>query len=240
MRYYSLKTAVLLALLLASPPEVGARAVSRDELSRIAKQQVSERLQQQSTEQPLTLLAVQAVQGVAVPDGTLSWQIEMPERNLHEGKQSLRLLASASGRTVAEAQVWVTLKQRDRYLVLRRALRRGEVVRADDLIDQEIEQQRPLVGYLLADQADRVVGQAAVRPLVADRPLQMSWFAAPQAIDRGGKVRVLVKHGAMFIETIGVAMANGRIGDTIEVLNNKSQRRFMAQVSGPSEVTVQF
>ncbi|MBF0158846.1 MAG: flagellar basal body P-ring formation protein FlgA [Magnetococcales bacterium] len=230
---------MVMTVLLTPIVDVWARTVSRDELGRVATQQVTEWLQQQP-DRRFSLLEVQAAQETVVPDGSFSWQIDIPERNLHTGKQSVRLRAMAGGRSVADAQVWVTLKQRERYLVLSRPLRRGDVVRQDDLSGQDVEQQRPMAGYLLASQADRIVGQETVRAIAPDQPLQASWFALPQAINRGGKVRVLVRQGAMFIEAMGVAMANGRMGDVVEIQNSRSQKRFMAQVTGPGEVTVRF
>jgi flagella basal body P-ring formation protein FlgA len=58
------------------------------------------------------------------------------------------------------------------------------------------------------------------------------------AVERNDRVRVTLTRGAMVIETNGIAMQRGRIGDFISIRNPQSKSLFEAQITAPGVAQV--
>jgi flagella basal body P-ring formation protein FlgA len=170
-----------------------------------------------------------------LPDGKVSWKV-VPGGEWQAGRQNIPVEVSVNGKVAMVIQVAATLKQSTRYLVLKRPLKRGEVVTESDLQWEESELDRPPMG--LVEDPKRVVGQSAARQLQANRPLQSDWFAAPQVVARGERIQVAATRGALHIETVAVAKSAGRLGEVIVLENPMSHKKFDARITGPGRAEV--
>ncbi|MBF0135577.1 MAG: flagellar basal body P-ring formation chaperone FlgA [Magnetococcus sp. DMHC-1] len=171
-------------------------------------------------------------------DSSLSVQVDLPQSGLEPGRRELAVTVLENGVPKGQVRTQVVIHQEKPILVLQRPLQRGEVVRKEDLETKELTLTRPVFGIFGAEQMDKVAGMMAKRALPAGVPLQMNWFEFPMAVDRGDRVQVHLNQGGLNIETSGVAMAKGRIGEAIEIQNPNSRRRFLARVTGPGHVEV--
>lgn len=166
-----------------------------------------------------------------LPDGRVDWAIRDGVGELKPGRQSVAVAVTVDGRPATVIQVAATLKQLAGYPVLRRAVKRGEVVSEADLRWEEKELDREIPG--LVRDAGQVAGQAAAREIKPNRPLQEEWFGSPVAVKRGERLRVVMERGPLTIETVGVARSAGRVGETISLENPDSHRRFEARILEP-------
>ncbi|MBF0272178.1 MAG: flagellar basal body P-ring formation protein FlgA [Magnetococcales bacterium] len=173
---------------------------------------------------------------LTLPDGKVTWKVVPSAEEWRTGRQNVPVEVSVNGKVATVIQVAVTLKQSMRYLVLRRPLKRGDVVTDADLKWEESELERPPVG--LVEDPKRVVGQSVTRQIQANRPLQSDWFSAPVVVTRGERVQVAASRGGLHIETTAVAHTAGRVGETIVLENPSSRRRFDARVTGPGRAEV--
>ncbi|MBF0152647.1 MAG: flagellar basal body P-ring formation protein FlgA [Magnetococcales bacterium] len=170
--------------------------------------------------------------------GTLSVTMDLAQAALEPGRREFPVSVLEDGVARGQVRFMAILQQEKSLLVLRRPLQRGEVVREADLEEKSLTLTRPTPGVLGAEQMDKVQGLMARRSLSAGTPLQSSWFESPAAVDRGEHVRVRLSRGGLKIETNGVAMAKGRVGESIEVQNSESRRRFLARIVSPGHVEV--
>ncbi|MBF0177893.1 MAG: flagellar basal body P-ring formation protein FlgA [Magnetococcales bacterium] len=178
--------------------------------------------------------------GVAVEGGqeVLSVKVEVPQSGLEPGRREFSATVLEHGVPKGQVQVTAIIRQERSLLVLRRPMQRGEVVREDDLEERSLILTRSMPGVFGIEQMKEVSGQMARRALQPGVPLQMGWFESPMAVDRGEPVKVRLHRGGLKIETSGVALAKGRVGESIEVQNPDSRRRFLARVVGPGRVEV--
>ncbi|MBF0179683.1 MAG: flagellar basal body P-ring formation protein FlgA [Magnetococcales bacterium] len=166
-----------------------------------------------------------------LPDGQVAWRVTTPVGDLAPGRNQVALEVAVNGQAPTLIQLTANLKQRIRYLTLRRPLKRGDVLAEGDLKWEETEVDRNMEG--MASDMAALVGQSATRSLQAGKPLRLDWFDTPVLVARGERVQVLMESGALRIETVAVAMASARAGEIIAMENPDSHRRFNARVVGP-------
>ncbi|MGN0903205.1 MAG: flagellar basal body P-ring formation chaperone FlgA [Succinivibrio sp.] len=82
-----------------------------------------------------------------------------------------------------------------------------------------------------------IVGSKARRDIRQGEILKQSDFCT---IAKGDSVTIEAKRNGLEIKTAGTALEEGRIGDHIQVRNNKSKKNIRAVVTGPSTVQVVF
>ncbi|MBF0311208.1 MAG: flagellar basal body P-ring formation protein FlgA [Magnetococcales bacterium] len=174
-------------------------------------------------------------QDVKVPDGEVTWVVDLPKQ-MDAGRQAVPVAIYVNGEVVREMAVVAELERRLKVPVVQRTLKRNDVVAASDVSWETVSFRK--VPEDLITEADAVVGKAATRMVTANRPLQAGWFNTPLAVGRGEKVTVLMEMAGLHIRALGVADAEGRVGEFIQVRNPDSQVRFAAKVVGPGEVRV--
>lgn len=74
--------------------------------------------------------------------------------------------------------------------------------------------------------------------LRAGRELDEAILEMPDLVRRGDKVAVVFANGGLALTLSGKALQNGKIGDTVDVLNESSGRTVVCEVTGEGTVTV--
>ena len=123
-------------------------------------------------------------------------------------------------------------------VLLRHAVARGAVLRADDLVVEE----RELTGVpssVVTTLAD-VVGKETRAALPANAPITLTALASPLLVRRGDVVTIIVETPGMRLSTPGEALEPGAAGAQIRVRNRKSQQEIAAQVVERGIVLVQY
>lgn len=85
---------------------------------------------------------------------------------------------------------------------------------------------------------DDVVGHEARISISADTPITPRMLTRADAVSRGDPVVIEASRGGVVIRTEGTAQQDGRIGEIIDVLNNRSGREVRARVEAPGLVRV--
>jgi len=92
-------------------------------------------------------------------------------------------------------------------------------------------------GFL--DNPDLVVGKAVNRSVRAGKPLFASMVRYLADVERGQKVQVRVVSGSAYVSFEGVALAGGRVGETILLRNPSGGRTFCGVIQAKGRVLVQ-
>jgi flagella basal body P-ring formation protein FlgA len=71
-------------------------------------------------------------------------------------------------------------------------------------------------------------------------PILSPLLDLPVTVHRGQRIVMTLTDPAMTIKTTGLAMQDGRVGDTIEVQNPDSQKTFRATVADDGGVELKF
>jgi len=91
-----------------------------------------------------------------------------------------------------------------------------------------------------ATSIDQVAGRLALRPLAAGAEIHLGQLERPPDVKRGDAVAVEVLSGSARLAFTGTSESDGRTGDTITVLNPRSNRVFSARVEGKDRALVEI
>lgn len=174
---------------------------------------------------------------VKLPDGAVSWQVELPGGTLQPGRQSLPVTVLVEGQAAQTLKVTVLIRQKLLLPALKEPLPKGRVVTGDDLQWLELVSDRILPD--LVRDGTEIHGKETLRQVRPGVPLQRAWFSEPVAVKRGEKVRVIFKKSSLDIETTAVAVTQGRLGEEIQVMNPDSSRRYKVRITAPGEATIE-
>jgi flagella basal body P-ring formation protein FlgA len=121
-------------------------------------------------------------------------------------------------------------------LVLVRDLKRGEVLRREDLAYGA-----PPAGRMLRSPAslEAAIGLAVRRNLMAGAALESHDLETPDLVRKGEAVTILYATPGMRLAVAGLAQNDAGMGETVRVLNQQSRRSLDAVVTGPGEANLQ-
>jgi flagella basal body P-ring formation protein FlgA len=121
-------------------------------------------------------------------------------------------------------------------VVPNRAIGRGEIVRAADLVVER----RPRVEVTADVPASiaEVVGRAVRQTLRPGQPVHRVDLVKPEMVKRDDTVTVIYQMPGMTLTSRGKALEAGAEGDIISVLNPQSKRTIQGVVSGPGRVDI--
>ncbi|WP_130472137.1 flagellar basal body P-ring formation chaperone FlgA [Candidatus Magnetaquicoccus inordinatus] len=233
MRFF-FSFALLLSLALFFTTPAAAQVLNRREIEGAIDMRLRAALEENG--RGLYVVSFNAPAEAKVPDGEITWVLGAGIENWEAGRNNLPVTLLVDGATAARLQVTVQLKQRVQTPVLRRDYKRGELVNKDDVVIHEIDLTTPLAGRL--QNIPGIVGRVATRDIKAGQPLVDKMLEGPVAVERNDRVRITLTRGPMIIETTGIAMQRGRIGDFISIRNPQSKSLFEAQITAPGEAQV--
>lgn len=118
--------------------------------------------------------------------------------------------------------VAVRIVYRGEVLVAARALPRGAVISAADLVIEERDLEAGPTGYLTDPYL--AVGKRTARPVRLGMPLTSGLLEEVQVIQRGQRVWLLAEAGRLSVRMAGTALQSGAPGDRIRVQNSASSK----------------
>ena len=152
--------------------------------------------------------------------GRFEVTLDMPTGAATRG--ALRL----AGRAAATAEV----------VTVARALERGEVIRAADVVVER--RPRAEIGRELLRSTAEVVGLAARAQLRPGQLLRGADLMKPEVVQHNETVTLIYELPGIRLTVRGKAVEGGAEGDTISVLNEQSKRTVQGVVAGPGRVVI--
>ena len=141
-----------------------------------------------------------------------------------------------SGSNPWKVYVPVDLVEMRPVLVTKRALPRGHVLSADDVVAEQRDVAR-IGGAYIAD-AGIVVGRELKRPLVSGAVVSPSMLETQIVVKRGQTVTLVVRNASLNIRMAGKALMDGAVDERIRVENTVSKRVVEGFVRSPELVEV--
>ena len=87
---------------------------------------------------------------------------------------------------------------------------------------------------------DDVIGKQVLRPLPPRQPIRKIMIDDPPIVHKGDRVIIEIRLGGLLVQTVGLAKATGKSGDTIPVQNKNSGREVLGTILGAGLVEVGF
>jgi flagella basal body P-ring formation protein FlgA len=123
-------------------------------------------------------------------------------------------------------------------LVLKRSVRRGEIITPQHLTIEKKEISRFRENYFTDPR--QVINKQATKNLSAGKIISDKYFTEATLIKRGQKITIASRSPSFSIQMSGQAMKNGIKGQRIPVKNENSRRIIEATVIKPGLVSVDF
>lgn len=130
----------------------------------------------------------------------------------------------------------VNLSAYRQIVVASRNLSRGTRLEAADLSLQEREITH-VKSYYLAEKS-QAVGQVLKRRVSVGQVVSSPMLTPPKIVAKGQEVAIQAKSGPVSVRMVGIALADGKLGQQISVKNRRSKKVVRARVSAPGEVEV--
>ncbi|RTE86168.1 MULTISPECIES: flagellar basal body P-ring formation chaperone FlgA [Gammaproteobacteria] len=127
----------------------------------------------------------------------------------------------------------VRIARLQQVLVATRTLSNGHVISANDFEMREVDTQQ-LRGSTYTD-LSTIIGARLKRRVQASEALQARDMCF---VCRGEQVTIISAIGNLRIEATGRAQQDAVLGETISVINTRSERRIQGRVSGTGQVTI--
>lgn len=145
---------------------------------------------------------------------------------------------STGAKSVDRMTITGNLYDMVRVPVLARPIQRGDVIRDADV--EMIEMRKNAVPRNAVVDKARIVGQAPRRMLRAGVPLNPDDTQAPVVVTKGSLVTIVLRTDRMLLTAQGKALEDGADGETIRVLNTRSNTTIEGKVAGAGKVAVAF
>lgn len=171
-----------------------------------------------------------------VASGTVQHQV-IPSDPKIIGSRHLTLITRVDGRVVSNQSIRVEINARAQVVVVTSERRRGDPLRATDLVMQSQEISRLDEPFF---SVESLIGKKLKQSVRLGAPLERRQVEFPPVIKRGERVTIRANNRGLLLTASGEARQDGELGDSIRVRNESSQREVLCRVLSPGLVSVEF
>ena len=175
---------------------------------------------------------------LVVPDGKIHLEVEKLAGGARTGRRSFRVGLFINGQFIKTINVVGEVKVQVPVTIPVRWIKPKEVVSAKDVMTMMVDVPSFTHDFIL-NQED-VIGKQVLRPLPPRQPIRKIMLDDPPVVHKGDRVIIEVRRGGLLVQTVGLAKAAGKSGDTISVQNKNSGREVIGTILGAGLVEVGF
>ncbi len=175
---------------------------------------------------------------LTVAAGKLHLEVENLAGGARMGRRAFRVGLFINGQFIKTVSIVGEVKAQATVVTPVRWIKPKEVVVAEDVTAMIVDVPSLTHDFVL-DPKD-VIGKEVLRPLPPRRPIRKTVLDDPPIIRKGDRVRLEVRQGGLVVQTVGLAKATGKLGDTIPVKNQNSGREVVGRIMGSGLVEVGF
>jgi flagella basal body P-ring formation protein FlgA len=184
----------------------------------------------------LEMAPIAATADLSRPQGTLTLATEACPTANASRRMRMMVEVQVDGQIYTRVAVWFSVHAFAPALLAVRPLAAGRPLQADAFEVKSLD-----VTTLAAPPLDPLRPLAGLRlrfPLQAQDALLATAVESRPAVLRDHTVQVRVTSGAIQLETVGIALADGRLGEAVRVRNGSTQEAFLARVVDNDIVTL--
>ncbi|WP_086932542.1 flagellar basal body P-ring formation chaperone FlgA [Agarilytica rhodophyticola] len=163
-------------------------------------------------------------------DDNLTFKISQPPQNI----SNITVKTSCVGKHRWTIYVPVKIDVYANVLVAKRSLSRGHLFTEHDLDYRQLNTASSGYGYL--EDMSRVIGMELKRPISSGDIVHLALLKKPNIVRKGQTVIVTSKSRFLSVETEGIALISGQLGQDIRVKNQRSNKIVQARIVAPGIV----
>ncbi len=189
-------------------------------------------------EDEIIMESIRVPEAVALPEGTLRWDIRENGNGDYLGNVSATLTFYVDSRKIRRVPISGRVSITRDVLRAAKRIRRGDIIEEAD-VSKGRETTMRRKDDILVD-PEEAVGKRASRGIRSGSTLTSAMMEDPPVVERGSAVVILAENETLRITTRGEALEDGRRGDRIRVKNLQSGKEFVSTVKATGWVTVAF
>ncbi len=170
----------------------------------------------------------QAFSGFPEPQNQVHFRARSVNSDLHERRISVEVEAINRSRVLARRTFLFPWRTSEMVVVPKRTIKKGEMIRSEDLQIKKIELGAEAEEYALS--IDQLLGHIAKRRLDKNHPVRKRQLSRPTVVKRGEPVVVQRRIGGMKLTMKGEAVQDGTIGQYVKIINPSSKRILTGKV----------
>jgi len=175
---------------------------------------------------------------VEVPKGRLHLEVGEWSGGARTGRRAFRVGVFVNQQFLRTVNVVGEVKAQVEVATPVRWLKPKEVVTVEDLSTMIVD--APSLTHEFILDLDEVIGKQVLRPLPPSQPIRKNMLDYPPVIHKGDRVLIEARGEGLLVQTVGVAKAAGKTGETISVQNQASGRDVLGTVIAAGLVEVAF
>lgn len=147
------------------------------------------------------------------------------------------LVSVSEGKVVSAKPIAGRYDEMVEVPVLRRSVRAGETIKAEDLELRDYTTARARMDTIT--DMSSLIGKSPLRVITSGRPIRLHELEQPAAVKKNDVVSMIYNRGGMSITTKGQAVDSGAAGATIGVRNIDSKKVIQARVIDANTVSIE-
>jgi flagella basal body P-ring formation protein FlgA len=181
---------------------------------------------------------IQAPQGIALPEGKLSWKVMGRGSRRHSGNIAAVVYFYVDGKEIRKVPVSGKVSISQAIVRAAGRIRSGQIIGHEDVVLAEDGHHKSHEDVF--SRIDAVIGKKARRNIRSGQPVTGRMIEDPPTVKKGNRVLLKAENALIKVTALGRVLQDGRIGDQVRVLNTTSGREVLAVVEGPGVVSVSF
>ena len=177
-------------------------------------------------------------QVVEVPKGNLHLEVGEWSGGGRTGRRAFRVGVFVNQQFIQTVNVVGEVKAQAQVATPIRWLKPTDVIEVEDLAPMMVDV--PSLTHDFVLELEEAIGKQVLRPLPPRQPIRKIMLDHPPVIHKGDRVMIEVRSGGLLVQTVGLAKAAGKAGETILVQNQASGRDVLGTVMAAGLVEVAF
>lgn len=181
---------------------------------------------------------IQAPQGIALPEGKLSWKVMGRGSRRHSGNIPTVVCFYVDGQEIRKVSVSGKVSISQAIVRAAARIRSGQIIGHEDVVlaeDGHHKGHEDVFSHI-----DAVIGKKARRNIRSGQPITGRMIEDPPMVKKGNEVLLKAENALIKVTALGRVLQDGRVGDQVRVLNTTSGKEVLAVVEGPGLVSVSF
>jgi len=175
---------------------------------------------------------------LTVQAGTLHLEVEKLAGGARTGRRAFRVGLFIDRQFIKTINVVGEVRAQATVTAPTRWIKPKEVVIAEDVTAMTVDVPSLTHDFIL--HPDEVIGKQVLRPLPPRQPIRKTMLDDPPIVHKGDRVMIEARRGGLLVQTVGLANAAGKSGDTISVKNTSSGREVIGTILSAGLVEVGF